>query len=183
MTNPPTRRDLLQAALAVATALTSQRSVACEYFAPTLRVTHPWTRATPAGAEFAVLGMRFDDVLQDEQLLDVQTPVAEGVVFVPGRPAGLGAGAPSILRLPLDIPAGRETVLGQVALAANGGPGVAGSATDGATDGATGETGPHLRLLRLTQDLEAGRSYPLRLVFKQGGTVKALLNVDYARFT
>lgn len=112
-----------------------------------------------------MLGMRFDEVTEDEELLDVQTPVAEAVVYVAGSGAhgraGAAAHAAPFVRLPLPIPAGRETVLGQVAV---------------------GESGPHLRLLRLTQDLEIGRSYPLRLVFKQGGTVKALLSVDHARF-
>ena len=156
------RRNLLQAGLAVSAAFCASRATACEFFAPTLRVTHPWTRATPASAAFAVLGMRLDDVAEDDQLLDVQTPVAEAVMYAPGGHAGAkllpvpGGG------LPLDIPAGRETVLGN-------------ADQHGA--------GPHLRLLRLTQDLEIGRSYPLRLVFRKGGTVKAQLSVDHVRFT
>jgi copper(I)-binding protein len=156
------RRNLLQAGLALSAALCTSRATACEFFAPTLRVTHPWTRATPASAAFAVLGMRFDDVAEDDQLLDVQTPVAEAVMYTPGGHAGAlllpvpGAG------LPLDIPAGRETVLGNADLHVSG---------------------PHLRLLRLTQDLEIGRTYPLRLVFRKGGTLKAQLSVDHARFT
>jgi periplasmic copper chaperone A len=69
----------------------------------------------------------------------------------------VSAGEPAhIARLPLDIFSGRETVLG--------------------------DPGPHLRLLRLTQPLEVARSYPLRLVFEKGGTVKTVLTVDYARF-
>lgn len=145
------RRTLLQAGLASAAAMHWRGAQACEYFSPTLRITHPWTRATPMNAPFAVLGIRFDEVTQDDRLLAVETPVAEAVVYVPNGSAG------QALELPLDIPAGRATVLA--------------------------DTGPHLRLLRLTQPLELARSYPLRLVFEKGGTVKALLNVDYARFT
>ncbi len=178
MTIPIKRRVWLHAALAASATISVPRARACEYFSPTLRVTHPWTRATPADAAFAVLGMRFNDVAEDEQLLDVQTPVAEAVMYVPGGDAGGHAGghsaahargltgldlaAGSAVSLPLDIPSGRETVLGSADL---------------------GALGPHLRLLRLTQALEIGRSYPLRLVFKKGGTVKAQMNVDYARFT
>lgn len=161
MPTPLSRRNLLHAAVAFSAPFVAHRSQACEYFAPTLRVTHPWTRATPASAGFAVLGMRFDDVSQDDQLLDVQTPVAKSVVLVRSAPSSVvGAGVVTVA-LPLDIPAGSQTVLGQA-------------------DG--GLSGPHLRLLGLTQDLEAGRSYPLQLVFKHGGSVKAQLNVDYARF-
>ena len=160
------RRSLLQASLSLSAALCVSRATACEFFAPTLRVSHPWTRATPASAAFAVLGMRLDDVAEDDQLLDVQTPVAEAVMYAPGVHSS-GHGGAMLLSvpgggLPLDIPAGRETVLGNADLLG---------------------AGPHLRLLRLTQDLEIGRSYPLRLVFRKGGTVKAQLSVDYARFT
>ena len=137
--------------LVLATALQWRAAQACEYFAPTLRITHPWTRATPMDAPFAVLGMRFDEVTQDDRLLAVETPVAQAVVYAPG------VANDGTLLLPLDIPAGRDTVLTSA--------------------------GPHLRLLRLNQPLEVARSYPLSLVFEKGGTVKALLNVDYARFT
>ena len=146
-----TRRTLLKVGLVLSAATPWRNALACEYFTPTLRVTHPWTRATPMGAPFAVLAMRFDEVSQNDRLLAVETPVAEAVVYVPG-----GA-TRQVVDLPLDIPAGRDTVLI--------------------------DSGPHLRLLRLTQALEVARSYPLRLVFEKGGTVKALLNVDYARFT
>lgn len=144
------RRSLLQAGLALSATMPWTPARACEYFSPTLRITHPWTRATPMGAPFAVLAMRFDEVTQDDRLLAVETPVAEAVVYV----AGSGV---QPVDLPLDIPLGRETVLV--------------------------DTGPHLRLVRLTHALEVARSYPLRLVFEKGGTVKTLLNVDYARFT
>ena len=145
------RRTLLHAGLVLSAAMPWRNALACEYFSPTMRITHPWTRAAPMGAPFAVLAMRFDEVSQDDRLLAVETPVAEAVGYVPG-----GATRQAV-DLPLDIPAGRDTVLF--------------------------DSGPHLRLLRLTQALEVARSYPLRLVFEKGGTVKALLNVDYARFT
>lgn len=148
------RRTFLQTGL-VLSALPWHNANACEYFSPTLRITHPWTRATPMDAPFAVLGLRFDEVTQDDRLLAVETPVAEAVVYVPG-PTPEGA-AGQALALPFDIPAGQDTVLA--------------------------DTGPHLRLLRLTQPLEVARSYPLRLVFEKGGSVKALLNVDYPRFS
>lgn len=146
----PDRRNVLQVGLALGCAVSWRQARACEYFAHNLRITHPWTRATPVDAPFAVLGLRFDEVTLSDRLLAVETPVAEAAVFMPKGPHG----APSAL--PLDIAAGSDTVL---------------------TD-----SGPHLRLVRLTQPLEVARSYPLRLVFEKGGVVKALLNVDYARF-
>ncbi len=149
------RRRLLQTALLLAAPLHGRPARACEYFAPTLRITHPWTRATPADAPFAMLGLRFDEVTEDDQLIAVETPVANAVVFVP---AGAGAAEQP---LPLHIPAGRDTVLGSAS---------------------PGPASAHLRLLRLNHSLEAARSYPLRLVFQNGGSVKTLLNVDYARF-
>jgi copper(I)-binding protein len=67
--------------------------------------------------------------------------------------AGPGARPGGAVDLP--IPAGRETVLV--------------------------ETGLFIRLLGLTQTLEVGRSYPLRLVFEHGGAVDADIDVDYER--
>jgi copper(I)-binding protein len=147
---PIGRRTLLQTSLALGVALHWRQAQACEYFTSNLRITHPWTRATPVDAAFAVVGMRFDEVMQADRLLAVETPVAEAVVFV------TSPSDQQMLALPLDIPAGADTVLS--------------------------DSGTHLRLLRLTQPLEVGRSYPMRLVFERGGTVKAVLTVDYARF-
>ena len=45
------------------------------------------------------------------------------------------------------------------------------------------EAGTHLRLVGLLQPLQVGRSYPLRLLFAQGGPVNASLSVDQVRFT
>lgn len=41
------------------------------------------------------------------------------------------------------------------------------------------EQGVHVRLLGLTQPLLIGRTYPMRLIFAQGGAMDAELNVDY----
>ena len=42
-----------------------------------------------------------------------------------------------------------------------------------------GEQGAVLRLVELTEPLQLGRSYPLKLAFERGGLVNATLNVDY----
>jgi len=105
----PARRHALRAGAAFGLGLAGVRAHACEFFASTLRVTHPWTRATPEGAEHAAVCMRFDEVSEDERLIGLRTPVAERVEVLDaeGRP------------LPLDvaIPAGRVTLLGE-----HGGP-------------------------------------------------------------
>jgi copper(I)-binding protein len=146
------RRRLLCGAFALTGAALAPRARACEYFSSQLRITHPWTRATPAGAESAVLCMRFDEVAQADRLIGLDTPVAQGAELV--LPGGKTSGKNGALDLA--IPAGRETLLS--------------------------EAGPHIRLLGLTQPLELARSYPLKLVFENGGVVIATLNVDYMRF-
>lgn len=102
MKHPKNRRCALRAGLAAGLALALPAARACEYFAPTLRVTHPWTRASATGASTAMVSMKFDDVSQDERLIDVQTPVASGAELA-------GPGAQATLDLP--IPSGRETLL------------------------------------------------------------------------
>lgn len=77
---------------------------ACEYFSPTLRVTHPWARASMPGATVASVSMTFDDVSQDDRLIGVQTPVASGAELAgPGAEPGLN----------LAIPSGRVTLLSE----------------------------------------------------------------------
>lgn len=101
----PARRHALRAGAALGLGLAGVRAHACEFFASTLRVTHPWTRATPDGADHAMVCMTFDEVSEDERLVGVRTPVAARVELV-------GAdGSP----LPLDfaIPAGRVTRLAE----------------------------------------------------------------------
>lgn len=72
------RRALLQGSLALGAALMLPVARACEIVTSTLRITHPWTRATEPGATTAVLGMRLDEVVDDDRLILVETPVAEG---------------------------------------------------------------------------------------------------------
>jgi copper(I)-binding protein len=64
---------------------------ACEFVTDTLRVTHPWTRASEPGATSALLGMRIDEVKHTDRLLEVSTPVAAGaeLASAPGRPLDL----------------------------------------------------------------------------------------------
>jgi copper(I)-binding protein len=47
---------------------------------------------------------------------------------------------------------------------------------------ALSEAGTYLRLVGLKFPLEAGRSFPLTLVFEKAGTTVASLSVDYSRF-
>jgi len=60
-------------------------------------------------------------------------------------------------RLLLDIPQGRETRLA--------------------------EHGTHIRLTGLLLPLDAGRAYPMRLLFQTAGPLRVDLTVDYGRFT
>ena len=96
------RRGVLRfAAAAAATGLLAPAR-ACEVFTGTLRVYHPWTRATVAGSGTAVLCMNLDEVTQTDRLIGVSTPIASGAELVD---AGLAR--------PLDLllTEGSETVL------------------------------------------------------------------------
>ena len=80
------RRHVLQTGLALGALLGWPRAQACEFETGTLRVTHPWTRATGPGEDWAVLGMKLDEVSEADRLVLVQTPVATSAVM-----AGKGA--------------------------------------------------------------------------------------------
>ena len=140
----PRRRILLGAGATIGATLVSAPVRACDFTLPHLRVTHPWTRATPASAGAAVLCTRFDEVTEADRLVGVTTPVASGFEMIAANGRRMSS---------LEIPEGRETVLG--------------------------EDGTRLRLTGLTQGLMIARSYPLSFVFERGGELIAALNVDY----
>ena len=98
------RRLLLQGAVGSGLVLAGLPVRACEFFASTLRVTHPWTRATPDDATSAIVCMRFDEVMQDERLVGIDTPVATGAELLRGDTPGA---------IDLPIPRGRETLLSE----------------------------------------------------------------------
>ena len=139
------RRDLLRLAAGACAGALVLPARAHEYYVPTLRISHPWCRATRADAPHAVVCITFDEVRAADRLVLVETPVAAAAELFDG----------SVAR-PVDfsIPDGRDSELG--------------------------EAGTVLRLTGLTQALQLGLSYPLRLVFAQGGEVAATLDVAYA---
>lgn len=71
------RRAALRAGLALGATLALPQARACEYFADTLRITHPWCRATRPGATSVVVSMIFDEVTRNDRLIGVKTMVAE----------------------------------------------------------------------------------------------------------
>ena len=101
------RRAALRAGLALGVGCLAPPVRACEYFSSTLRVLHPWARATAEDATFALLCMSFDEVSVTDRLIGVETPVAAGAEL-----AGLGA-PPGLALL---IPAGQDTVLSETGL-------------------------------------------------------------------
>jgi len=94
----------MQVGLAVSVSLLVPTARACEFFTATLRITHPWTRATAAGDPFAVVCLTFDEVSKTDRLIGVESPVAAGAEMGGDQTGG-----------PVDvlIPAGRETVLSE----------------------------------------------------------------------
>jgi copper(I)-binding protein len=98
------RRRLLQAAGASGLVFAGLPARACEFYSTNLRITHPWTRATPEDAASAIVCMRFDEVLKDDRLIGVETLVARGAE-IGGRLA-----QPAV---DFHIPQGRETLLSE----------------------------------------------------------------------
>ncbi len=94
------RRHALRAGAAFGLGLAGLRVQACEFFASTLRVTHPWARATPQEAGVAIVCLRFDEVTEDDRLVGVQSMVAERAEL--GGPLG---------RRPVDLPIPRGEVM------------------------------------------------------------------------
>lgn len=72
------RRFALRAGLAATAAALLPRARACEYDGLTLRVHHPWTRATGPDAAVAVVCIRFEAITQPDRLIAVRSPVARG---------------------------------------------------------------------------------------------------------
>jgi copper(I)-binding protein len=59
---------------------------ACDFSTNTLRVNHPWTRATAEDATSAIVCMHFDQVQEDDRMIGVETMVAAGAEI-----GGIGA--------------------------------------------------------------------------------------------
>lgn len=97
------RRRVLQAGLTMCASALLPSARACEYFTSTMRVFHPWTRAS-GPADFAPVCMTFDEVVETDRLIGVETPVAAGAEL---SGAGLGP------EMDLLIPAGEVTVLSE----------------------------------------------------------------------
>jgi copper(I)-binding protein len=76
---------------------------ACEFPALHLKIVHPWTRPAVAGDSFAVLWMRFEDVIADDRLIGVETPVARTAEI-----NGVDGRGP----VDIPIPAGRDLAVG-----------------------------------------------------------------------
>lgn len=102
MAHRPTRRRVLQSALALCSPLALRPAQGCEFITSTLRLTHPWARASLPGATTAIVSMRFDEVRQADRLVGVDTIIASGADIG-------GPGACPTVDLP--IPAGQETLL------------------------------------------------------------------------
>lgn len=96
------RRHWLRGALGLAGCGLLPKARACEFYTSTLRVTHPYCRATEPGEHEAMVCMRFDEVSRSDRLVAVHTPVASGAEM---------AGALARPRVDFAIPEGQETWL------------------------------------------------------------------------
>ena len=82
------RRGVLSAGMALGASLMIPRARAHEFFAISLTVIHPWTRASADGATSAIVSMKFEDIVRTDHLIGAETPVADGAEL-----GGDGAGA------------------------------------------------------------------------------------------
>ncbi len=96
------RRGVLSIGLACSASLLCGKARAHEIITSTMRVTHPWSRATAPGETFAMLCMKFDEVAESDRLVRVDSPVASGADMG-------GAGAAPTVDFP--IPHGQESYL------------------------------------------------------------------------
>jgi copper(I)-binding protein len=101
-----TRRNILLAGAGLGAALVLPEARACEFFCTTLRVTHPWTRASKPGQTTALVSMKIDEVLQTDRLIAVESPVAAGAVMA-------GKDGADVSKLDLVFPQGVETEVGE----------------------------------------------------------------------
>ena len=76
-----TRRGFVIGSLATAATLQSLPVLACEFHTGSLRVHHPWTRATRPGEVTAIVCMTFDEVSEPDRLIGAESPVATGAAM------------------------------------------------------------------------------------------------------
>ena len=135
--------------LAVAPALAQ---MAGDYTLGALKITQPWSRATPRGAPVAAGYLRITNAgIQADRLVSVATPVA---------------GKPSIHEMSMDggvmkmraLPNGIEIKPGQTVELKPG--------------------GYHLMFVGLKAPLKAGESFPMKLKFEKAGEVTVDVKVE-----
>lgn len=98
------RRKALHAGFALGTWLLVPKASACEFVTQTMKIIHPWTRASAPDATTAKVMMTFQDVRVTDRLIGAETPVAGG--------AEIG-GASSAAGVDLVLPEGQTTTLSE----------------------------------------------------------------------
>jgi copper(I)-binding protein len=77
--NPTTdRRHLLQASMAFGVSLIVPPARACEFITSTMKIVHPWSRATREDATSVAVCMTFADVSQTDRLIGAESMVCTG---------------------------------------------------------------------------------------------------------
>lgn len=115
------------------------------YELDSLRIDHPFARATPPGAKTAAVFFTLDNAGNTEdRLLHASTPIAAGVVI---HQMVLEDGVMRMRAVPsIDVIPGGRVEFSPAA-------------------------GYHLMLLDLKQSLKAGDRFPMTLTFEHGGTI------------
>lgn len=122
-----------------------------EYRLDTLRIDHPFARATPPGAKTGAVYLTVDNAGNTvERLVHASTPIAAGVAL---HQMALEDGVMKMRAVPsLEVIPGARLELSP--------------------------NGYHLMLLDLKQSLKAGERFPLTLTFEHGGTILISVSVE-----
>ena len=148
-----TKLSLTERSLVFCCALAVSSSALCDhgYRTESLRVIHPFARATPPGARTGAVFFTVDNASnQTDRLLRASTPIAAGVVL---HQMAVDDGVMKMRAVPsLEVrPGGRLELK---------------------------PSGYHLMLLDLKQPLKIGEKFPLTLTFERGGAILLSIVVE-----
>ena len=134
-----------------AVALAPAAQATHEYRTDTLRIDHPFARATPPGGRTGAVFMTIDNFGgETDRLLRASTPIAAGVVMHQMLIEGTMMKMRAVPSLEV-IPGGRLELK---------------------------PSGYHLMLIDLKQPLRVGEKFPLTLTFERAGTIQLSIPVE-----
>jgi copper(I)-binding protein len=144
-------RSTLVAAIAAGLLLCIEHASAHEYTLGTIRIIHPWSRATPPGAQTGGSYMKLENKGAADRLVSISTNVADAAEL---HSMSMEGDVMKMQRLDkgVELPADKTVELK---------PG-----------------GLHIMLVGLKASLKEGQSFPLKLKFEKAGEISVDVKVD-----